>query len=144
MKVYYIFNIKKEFIKLYGDTPSVLYNILKTIFYLDKEEVEYGYNLFNQLIIPFKKEEMDKDLFIKLHQDIPYSKRKNTHYINNLYLNEISRLDVNNYYLKLEVEQNFSSFFKILNRENKNLFVCCFKNTDFFFLNDYLLKKLSE
>lgn len=144
MKVYYIFNVKKEFIKLYSDTPSVLYNILKTIFYLDKEEVEYGYNLFNQLIIPFKKDEMDKKLFIKLHQDIPYSKRKNNHYINNLYLNEISRLDVNNYYLKLEVEQNFSSFFKILNRENKNLFVCCFKNTDFFFLNDYLLKQLNQ
>ena len=51
MKVYYIFNVKKEFIKLYSDTPSVLYNILKTIFYLDKEEVEYGYNLFSQLII---------------------------------------------------------------------------------------------
>ena len=143
MKVYYIFNVKQEFIKLYGDTPSVLYNILKTIFYLDKEEVEYRYNLFSQLIIPFKKDEIDKQLFIKLHQDIPYSKRKNTHYINNLYLNEISRLDVNNYYLKLEVEQNFSSFFKILNRENKNLFVCCFKSTDFFFLNDYLLKQLS-
>ena len=143
MKVYYIFNVKQEFIKLYSDTPSVLYNILKTIFYLDKEEVEYGNNLFSQLIIPFKKDEIDKQLFIKLHQDIPYSKRKNTHYINNLYLNEISRLDVNNYYLKLEVEQNFSSFFKILNRENKNLFVCCFKSTDFFFLNDYLLKQLS-
>ena len=143
MKVYYIFNVKQEFIKLYSDTPSVLYNILKTIFYLDKEEVEYGYNLFSQLIGPFKKDEIDKQLFIKLHQDIPYSKRKNTHYINNLYLNEISRLDVNNYYLKLEVEQNFSSFFKILNRENKNLFVCCFKSTDFFFLNDYLLKQLS-
>ena len=124
MKVYYIFKIKEEFIKLYNDTPSVLYNILKTIFYLDKQEVEYGYNLFTQLIIPFKKDDFDRKLFIDLHQDIPYSKRKNVHYINNLYLNEVSRLVVCNYYLKLEVEQNFSSFFKILNRENKNLFVC--------------------
>ena len=132
MKVYYIFKIKDEFVKLYSDTPSVLYNILKTVFYLDKEEVEYGYNLFTQLIVPFKK----------LHQDIPYSKRKSTHYINNFYLNEVSRLNVNNYYLKLEVEQNFSSFFKILNREDKNLFVCSFKSTDFFFLDDYLLKQL--
>lgn len=142
MKVYYIFKIKDEFVKLYSDTPSILYNILKTVFYLDKEEVEYGYNLFTQLIVPFKKDEVDKKLFIKLHQDIPYSKRKNTHYINNFYLNEVSRLNVNNYYLKLEVEQNFSSFFKILNREDKNLFVCSFKSTDFFFLDDYLLKQL--
>ncbi len=142
MKVYYIFKIKEEFIKLYNDTPSVLYNILKTIFYLDKQEVEYGYNLFTQLIIPFKKDDFDRKLFIDLHQDIPYSKRKDVHYINNLYLNEVSRLVVCNYYLKLEVEQNFSSFFKILNRENKNLFVCCFKKTDFFFLDDYLLERI--
>ena len=142
MKVYYIFKLKDEFVNLYSDTPSVLYNILKTIFYLEKEEIEYGYNLFTQLIIPFNKSEFDKELFIDLHQDIPYSKRKDTHYINNLYLNEVSRLNVGNYYLKLEVEQNFSSFFKILNRKSNNLFVCCFKKTDFFFLDDYLLDKI--
>lgn len=138
MKVYYVFKIKDEFVNLYSDIPSVLYNILRTIFYLDKEEVEYGYNLFTQLIIPFKKKDLDKELFIQLHQDIPYSKRGNIHYINNLYLNEISRLSVGNYYLKLELEQPFSSFFDILNKKNSNLFVCCFKNTDFFFLNKFL------
>jgi len=141
MKVYYIFKIKKEFINLYKDTPSVLFNILKSIYYLDREEVEYGYNLFNQLVIPIKKKNIDKKLFIKLHQDIPYTKRKNIHYINNLYRNEVSRLIVNNYYIKLEAEQNFSSFFEILNKELDNLFVCSFKETDFFFLNDHLREK---
>ena len=68
MKVYYIFKMKKQFISLYKDTPSVLYNILKNIYYLDKEEVDYGYNLFNQLIIPINKNELDRKLFIKLHQ----------------------------------------------------------------------------
>ena len=50
MKVYYIFKIKKEFVNLYKDTPSILFNILRNIYYLDKESVEYGYHLFNQLI----------------------------------------------------------------------------------------------
>ena len=40
MKVYYIFKLKEEFINLYKDTPSILYNILRSIYYLDKEEVE--------------------------------------------------------------------------------------------------------
>ena len=141
MKVYYIFKIKKEFVNLYKDTPSILYNILKSIYYLDREEVEYGYNLFTQLIIPIKKKNLDRKIFIKFHQDVPYTKRKNIHYINNLYRNEISRLIVNNYYLKLEAEQNFSSFFEIINKELDNLFVCNFKSTDFFFLNDYLKEK---
>ena len=124
------------FFSLYKDTPSVLYNILRSIYYLDKTEVEYGYNLFNQLIIPMNKNKIDRDIFIKFHQDIPYSKRKETHYINNLYRNEISRLTINNSYCKLEIEQNFSTFFDILKEELENLFVCSFQKTDFFFLSD--------
>ena len=134
MKVYYIFKLKEEITSLYKDTPSVLYNILKNIYYLDREEVDYGYNLFKQLTLPIEKNKLDRDLFIRLHQDIPYSKRNEVHYINNLYRNEISRLIVNNSYLKLELEQNYSSFFKILREENSNLFACSFKTTDFFFL----------
>jgi len=134
MKVYYIFKMKNEFVNLYKDNPSILYNILKSIYYLDKEELNYGYNLINQLIIPLKKKILDRKIFIKLHQDVPYTKRKNIHYINNLYRNEISRLIINNYYIKLEVEQDFSSFFTILSKELDNLFVCNFKSTDFFFL----------
>ena len=142
MKVYYIFKIKKEFVNLYKDTPSVLYNILKNIYYLEKEEVDYGYNLFNQLITPINKSKLDRSIFLKFHQDIPYSKRKDTHYINNLYRNEISRLTINKSYLKLEIEQNFSSFFKILDDELDNLFACSFKKVDFFFIEEYNRKLL--
>ena len=142
MKVYYIFKIKKEFVNLYKDTPSVLYNILKNIYYLEKEEVDYGYNLFNQLITPINKSKLDRSIFLKFHQDIPYSKRKDTHYINNLYRNEISRLTINKSYLKLEIEQNFSSFCKILDDELDNLFACSFKKVDFFFIEEYNRKLL--
>ena len=138
MKVYYIFTIKKEFINLYKDSPSTLFQILKSIYYLDKAEVEYGYHLFKQLIEPFNKNQLDRELFIKFHQDIPYSKRKDTHYINNLYRNEISRLTIHNSFCKLELEQNFSSFFPILEEEYHNLFVCAFQKTDFFFLENSL------
>ena len=138
MKVYYIIRKKKEFINLYKDSPSTLFQILKSIYYLDKTEVEYGYHLFKQLIEPFNKNQLDRELFIKFHQDIPYSKRKDTHYINNLYRNEISRLTIHNSFCKLELEQNFSSFFPILEEEYHNLFVCAFQKTDFFFLENSL------
>ena len=83
MRVYFIFDIKEEFINLYRGNERILYNILKQIYYLEKEEVEYGYNLFRQLINTIDKEKIDRYLFIKLHQDIPYSKRKDIHYYNN-------------------------------------------------------------
>jgi len=134
MRVYYIFRLKRQFINLYKDNPSVLFNILKSIYYLDKADAIYGYNLFNQLIFPYDKNKLDRELFIKLHKEIPYSKRHDMHLINNLYKDEVSRLEVNNFYIKLEVEQEYSTFFEILREEMDNLFVCSFKNVDFFFL----------
>jgi len=138
MKVYYIFKIKKEFVKLYKETPSVLYNILKNIYYMDKDSAEYGYHLFNQLIENLDKYKLDKDLYIDMHQDIPYTKLKDIHEIHNLYKNEISKLLINNFFMKLELSQDFSSFYKILFNKEKNLFACNFKSTDFFFLEDYV------
>ena len=62
MKVYYIFKIKEEFIDLYKDSPSTLFHILKSIYYLDQTEVDYGYNLFKQLTVPFDKNKLDRSL----------------------------------------------------------------------------------
>lgn len=137
MRVYFIFDIKEEFINLYRGNERILYNILKQIYYLEKEEAEYGYNLFRQLINTIDKEKIDRYLFIKLHQDIPYSKRKDIHYYNNLYRDEVSRLSVKKSYIKIEAEQLSSSFFHYLNQLNPRLFVCEFKYQDYFFLQEF-------
>lgn len=134
MKVYFIFDIKKEFMSLYQDNQRVLYNILRQIYYLDREEVQYGYNLFHQLTQIIPKEKIDRDIFLKLHQDIPYSKRGEVHYINNLYRDEISRLVIKRSYIRLEVEQKHSSFFSILKSYSANYFICEFQKQEFFFL----------
>ena len=134
MKVYFIFDIKKEFKSLYKGNERVLYNILKQIYHLESNEIEYGYNLFNQLINKINKNDLDRKIFIKYHQDIPYSKRNQTHYINNLYKDEISRLTIKSSYMKLEVENNSKAFFKILSDFSENYFVCDFNNYEYFFL----------
>ena len=46
MKVYFIFDIKNEFKKLYEGNERILFSILKQIYYLDKSELIFGYNLF--------------------------------------------------------------------------------------------------
>lgn len=144
MKVYFIFDIKEEFIKLYTGNEYVLYSILKQIYYLDKNDLSFGYNLFNQLTNKINKQELDKKLFIQFHQDIPYSKKGQTHYINNLYKDEISRLIIKRSYIKLESEQNFSTFFSILKNFSNNFFVCNFSDPDYFFLNkDELSPKIT-
>ena len=134
MKVYFIFDIKKEFINLYKGNERVLYNILRQLYYLEKEEVAFGFNLFTQLINKIPKNDIDRKIFVKYHQDIPYSKRGEVHYINNLYKDEISRLTIKSSYMKLEVENNSKAFFKILSDFSENYFVCDFNNYEYFFL----------
>ena len=134
MNVYFIFSLKEEFKQLYLNNERVLYSILKQLYHMDKEELNYGFNLFSQLTNPIPKNKIDQKIFIELHQNIPYSKKGEIHYINNLYKDEISRLQIKNSYLKLETEQNFSSFFPIIAKFSNNFFVCNFYKQDYFFL----------
>ena len=126
MKVYFIFDVKEQFISLYQNNYRVLYNILRQIYYLDREEVNYAYTLFRQLVNTIDKNTIDRDIFLKLHRDLPYSKRGNVHYINNLYKDEVSRLTIKNSYIRLETEQLNSSFFEVLKKYSNNFFVCDF------------------
>lgn len=136
MKVYFIFDIKKEFVNLYHENEKVLFDILRQIYYLDSSEITYGYTLLNQLINKINKNYIDQKIYIKYHQYIPYSKKDMTHYINNMYRDEISRLVVKNSYIKLEQEKTNSTFFEVLRNYSNNYFACDFKNKDFFFLSD--------
>lgn len=135
MRVFYIFNIKEEFKYLYLESPSLLYGILKQIYYLGKEDILYGKNIFSQLTEEVDKQSIDRLLYIKLHQDMPYSKRGDIHYMNNLYKDEVSRLTVKNAYMKLETESSFSSFFPYLSELGDNFFACDFFFPDYFFLD---------
>ena len=135
MRVYFIFSLKNEFVNLYKDNKYVLFSILKQIYYLDNYEINYGYNLFSQLINRIDKTDLDRYLYLKLHQNIPYSKRDNIHIYNNLYRDEISRLVVKNSYIKIETEQANSTFFDILKKYDKNYFVCEFRYQECFFLS---------
>ncbi len=142
MRVFYIFDMKPEFRKLYKNNESVLYGMLRQIYYLNHDNVTYGYNLFQQLTNRIDKEKIDYMLFLKMHQDIPYSKRDGKHRINNLYKDEVSILEVRHCYIKIEAEQPFSSFFKALSMISKNFFVCDFELQDYFFIqSDDTLKE---
>ena len=136
MRVFFIFDIKEEFKQLYQDAPRNLYRILKQIYYLDKEEVVYGTNIFYQIVRKIPKQRVDNYLFVKLHQDIPYSKRGNMHYYNNLHRNEVSSLSVRTSYMKITTESSISSFFSILEEYKSNYFVCDFEYQDYFFLEE--------
>lgn len=136
MRMYYIFEIKDEIMTLYKDNPNSLFKILNHIYYMHVEDVNYGFNLFNQIIYPTNINEINRKIYLKLHKELVYSKQKNEHIINNLYKDEISILKIGKSHLVLECNKNYSSFFKVLESFDKNYFVCDFKEQDYFFLKD--------
>lgn len=135
MKVFYIFNVKDEIYELYNNKPESLYKMYNHIYNLSDNELNYAKTLLDQLNETFDKEILDTKLFIKLHKEVPYSKRGDIHYFNNLYKDEISKLIIRKRYIKVTTEKNTSSFFNILINFNYNLFVCDFSNSLYFFLD---------
>ena len=136
MRTYYIFRVKKEFRNLFKDNPKGLFMSFKRIYNMNKEDIDFGYNLFNQLIEVLEKEQLDRYLFIKLHNKMFYTKQGEDHVINNLYKDEVSILRVKNSYMKLEVNKDSSMFFNILYNYYEEYFVCDFENFDYFYLKD--------
>ncbi len=136
MRIYYIFNIKDEYISLYNESPSSLYNVLYQLYYMRKKDIEYGFNMFKQLVNKIDKELLDKEIFVKLHNRMTYVKKGNNHIINNLYKDEVSILKIKNSYILINCNKNYTEFFNILQKYGRNYFVCDFINKDYFFLSN--------
>lgn len=136
MRTFYIFRMKREFVNLYRENPNSLYNILKHLYYMRRHEMDYGFNLFNQLTEKIEKEKFDREIYVKYHHEMVYTKNRNEHIINNLYKDEVSILTIKNAYILIMANKNYSSFFSIIDSLGDEYFVCDFGNQDYFWINE--------
>lgn len=144
MKEYFIFNVKKEFYTLYRERPNELFYIFNRIYYMKFIDKEYGYNLFEQISMFLNKEDVNDFIYNKYKDKIMYSINGNEHIINNLFLNEISILNVKSSNIRIDTNNERCSFFKDLKEFSNTFFVCDFKEQEYFFLKDYKIKEKSN
>ncbi len=135
MRTFYIFNINNEFSNLMRKNPHHLFRAMEDIHNFDENDVNLAYDLFIQITKPFDKSLINNKIFVEAKDNDFYSKFHNVHRIQNKYLPEDSVLIVNKTFLLLETNILKPAFFETL-KEYKNLFVCDFKNKDYFWLND--------
>ena len=133
MRTFYIFKINKEFAILTKRCPYNLFKSIEQIYYSDKNDLSLAYNIYEQIILPLNKKQINIDIFEKCKESDYYTKFNNTHMINNFYSDEQSKLIVNSSYMLLRSTKIQPSFFKIL-PEIENIFVCDFENKDYFWL----------
>lgn len=136
MRIYYIFDIKDEYVSLYKDTPNGLFNVLFQLYRLRKKDIDYGINMFKQIVNKINDMEVDKYVFLKMHNKMTYVKKGKNHVINNLYKDEITVMKVKKAFILINCNKSYTEFFNVLATNNENYFVCDFINKDYFFLDN--------
>ena len=139
MRVYYLFKINDAFSNLYYNKTFYLYKMLEQISNSSKNDFIISYRLFEQMALPFNKSEINSKLYTKYYYDNKYERYLNKHILNNN--SEKTKLTVYNTFIKIKTNNNITSFFNDLNNE-PNVFVCDFKNKDYFWLDKVTTKTL--
>jgi len=133
MRTYYIFQLKYYFYNFYEKKPYMLYKILEDIYHSNNKDIVLTYKLFDQIALPFKKNNVN-DLLKKNHvNQNNYEQNLNKHYISNILTGESTSLTVYNSHLKIRTNVNYPVFLDDISFVN-NIFICDFQNKDYFWL----------
>ncbi len=137
MRTFYIFNIKKEMSILTHDTPYNLYRTIESLYYLDNINLGLSYKLYDQIFDSFDKDYMNVVINRIYQNNNYYYQENNRHVISNKYKPENSYLYIHRSHLLLK--SNVIKPTLLANYTNSdNLFVCDFKNKDYFWLSEVI------
>jgi hypothetical protein len=140
MRTFYIFNISDYLAILTKETPYNLFKTLEGVYYLDKTQLDVGISLFEQIAIPFHKDDINKLLFDTYKDNDFYTLSKGKHRLYNKYLNEIVEFEPRLSYILLKTNSNKKSIFQNI-MINNHLFACDFQNKDYFWLDSIVSVK---
>jgi len=137
MRTFYIFKIKKELTILTKETPYNLYRTIENLYYLDNDSMGVSFKIYNDLFDVFNKEYINNRIENLFKNNRFYSNNGDIHYIYNKYRPENSTLRV--YKSHIILKSNVIKPTLLVNYlMSDNLFVCDFKNKDYFWLNEFV------
>ena len=124
----------------YNDKSNILFKMFNEIYSSNDQDLINKFRLFEQITIPINKKIFNNYIMLKHRDDIFYTKNDNVHTIEND--KEISRLTINNTFLKIKSNKNINSFIKDIVDSKECLFIIDFQNKDYFWINEIKLKTL--
>lgn len=129
MEKYYLFVINEKYIKLYNKKSYDLYRILEKLYNIKSYDFSYGINIYKNIC---------NNIDVNLLKDYFNSRISHTK-INKLIKlnNKITYIDIK-YPCIIVFTNEFNKVFKIFNIYNQNIFMCDFKNKNYFWLNKYI------
>jgi hypothetical protein len=140
MRTFYLFFINKEIMNNYTDKE--IYESLENIYYMNTNNVKEAYKLFDYMIQKINKDLINNLLKSIYIDNINYINYRYSHIINDFLKGESSKLEINNTYIKIKSSIMVPSF--LLDFKNiKNIFVCDFTSSDYFYLKEIVNNKKS-
>ena len=130
MKIYHIFAIKKEVYNIYKNNEYSLYKLLYNLYNLNKNDLNYGLTLYNQICFPINKKLLDE------YFELIHKKRigKNKYMISEKENISLLIIKPSNIIYKTEIISKDITY--ILNNYYKYLFICNFNEKDYKWINN--------
>ena len=136
MRTFYIFKIKREMKVLLKETPYNLFKILENLYCYSNIDIGVSFNIYTTVLDTFDKEDLNNRINSLFQNYKYYSNELDVHYIYNKYRPENTTLRVYKSHLLLKSDI-YKPTLLVNYLMSDNLFVCDFKNKDYFWLDDY-------
>ncbi len=140
MRTFYVFKIKKEMTILTKETPYNLYRTIENLYYLDNSYMSVSFKVYSDIFDVFDINYLNSRINNLFKNNRYYKKDGNVHKINNKYIPEESMLKVYRSHIVLK-SNVIKPTFLVNYLMSDNLFVCDFKNKDYFWLEQYCVLK---
>ena len=120
------------------DTPYSLYRTIENLYYLDNVSLGLSYSLYDSIFDSFNTDVLDTLVSNTFIYNSYYFKENNKHVIYNKYKPENTTLQINKSHLLLKSDSLKPTLLRNYSNDD-NIFVCDFKNKDYFWLNEILI-----
>ncbi len=135
MRIYHLFIIKSEFYSSYVNNPISLYKTLENLYKFSMKDYRFGISLYHQLC-ELHKIDILENYCVKKN----FPKRKNRYLLTQSFEKEKTILEIRPSVLVVYSNRNIPSIFNILHYYSSYIFVCDFKNKDYFWLSNQYKK----
>lgn len=132
MRTYYIFKINKYFAYIYKKWPYKMYKIIEELYYTKDYDMLISYKYYQKFAIEFNKLDLNEYIYNLNKKNKNYRRDNNIHIIEN---EKYNKLVINSTCIILKTNDIYSIFLNDLNVYLDNVFICDFKNKDYFWLD---------
>lgn len=131
MRTYYIFKINKYFAYIYKKWPYKMYKIIEELYYTKDYDMLISYKYYKKFALEFNKLAVNEYIYNNNKKSKYYYRDNNIHIMKN---DKYNKLIVSRTCLILNTDDIYSVFLDDINNYSNNIFICDFKNKDYFWL----------